>query len=129
MAEAAHPALVCKNWRRLIPLELRSLFILIDFPYSFQPTTSVGLFCDSLPAPQIGNAFFGSPSIFLWPAALVAACKAWPAAKTGTPQGARTGLGNGSKPGAKANSNRSPVRAKDNSPGQAKRRPGFNVPK
>ena len=28
MAEAAHSALVCKNWRRLIPLELRSLFIL-----------------------------------------------------------------------------------------------------
>src|ERR1019366_3892693 len=37
-----------------------------DFPYGFLPTTSVGLFCDSLPAPQIGKAFFGSPSIFLW---------------------------------------------------------------
>src|ERR1017187_7553710 len=44
MAEAAHSALVCKNWRRLIPLEWRSLFILVDFPYSFQPTTSVGFF-------------------------------------------------------------------------------------
>src|ERR1017187_2714041 len=28
MAEAAHSALVCKNWLRLIPLELRSLVIL-----------------------------------------------------------------------------------------------------
>src|ERR1035437_10411140 len=33
IAEAAHPALVCKNWRRLIPLELRSLFILVDIPH------------------------------------------------------------------------------------------------
>src|ERR1017187_7528456 len=65
MAEAAHSALVCKNWRRLIPLELRSLFILVDFPYSFQPTTSVGLFCDSLPAPQIGKAFFGWHALLL----------------------------------------------------------------
>src|SRR5271154_2390334 len=29
MAEAANSALVCKNWRRLNPLELRSLFILV----------------------------------------------------------------------------------------------------
>src|SRR5208283_482461 len=29
IAEAANSALVCKNWRRLIPLELRSLFILV----------------------------------------------------------------------------------------------------
>src|SRR5882757_699478 len=27
IAEAANPALVCRNWRRSIPLELRSLFI------------------------------------------------------------------------------------------------------
>jgi hypothetical protein len=44
MAEAPHPALVCKNWRRLIPLALRSLFILVDFQCSFQPTTSAGFF-------------------------------------------------------------------------------------
>src|ERR1039457_6207444 len=44
MAEAPHPALVCKNWRRLIPLALRSLFILVDLPCSFQPTTSAGFF-------------------------------------------------------------------------------------
>src|SRR5580658_3763774 len=29
IAEAANSALVCKNWRRLIPLELRSSFILV----------------------------------------------------------------------------------------------------
>src|ERR1035437_999321 len=64
MAEAAHPALVCKNWRRLIPLELRSLFIMVYFPCGFQPTTSVGVFCDSLPAPQIGKAFLARMPCF-----------------------------------------------------------------
>src|SRR5271169_5706825 len=33
IAEAANSALVCKNWRRLIPLELRSLFILVDISH------------------------------------------------------------------------------------------------
>src|ERR1017187_831770 len=108
MAEAAHPALVCKNWRRLIPLELRSLFILVDFPYSFQPTTSAGLFCDSLPAPQIGKFFLARiPCISRmrrhllrgfqhldWPAVLMAAGKGWPTAKTGTPPGAEEWRGN-----------------------------------
>jgi hypothetical protein len=37
-----------------------------DFPFDLLPTTSVGLFRDSLPALQICKDFFGSPSVFLW---------------------------------------------------------------
>src|ERR1019366_10434295 len=59
MAEAANSALVCKNWRRLIPLELRSLFILVDISHMVSsPRPAWAFFCDSLPAPQIGKAFF-----------------------------------------------------------------------
>jgi len=65
MAEAANSVLVCKNWRRLIPLELRPLFILVDI---FQPTASVDLYCDTRPAPQIGKAFFWFALDFLRPA-------------------------------------------------------------
>ena len=37
-----------------------------DFPFGFLPTTSVGLFRDFLPSPQVCNLFSGPPTVFLW---------------------------------------------------------------
>src|ERR1035441_7012810 len=62
MAEAAHPALVCKNWRRFILLE--ALFILVDFHIVSNPRPTWAFFCDSLPAPQIGKVFLARMPCF-----------------------------------------------------------------
>src|ERR1035437_2776431 len=67
MAEAAHPALVCKNWRRLIPLELRSLFILVDISHIVSsPRPARAFFVILCLLHRLARLFFGSPSIFLW---------------------------------------------------------------
>jgi hypothetical protein len=39
---------------------MRILVFILDFPDGFLPTTSVGLFSDSIPAPQICKPFFQS---------------------------------------------------------------------
>jgi hypothetical protein len=39
-------------------------FIIWDFPFGFLPATSVGLFRDSLPSPQICNSIFQSALVF-----------------------------------------------------------------
>src|ERR1035441_3115481 len=67
IAEAANSALVCKNWRRLIPLELRSLFILVDISHmGSSPRPAWAFFVILCLLHRLAKLFFGSPSIFLW---------------------------------------------------------------
>ena len=55
MAEAANWALVCKKSRRFIPLELRSMFIVLEIDEILGSDGFVG---DFLPVPPVCKRFF-----------------------------------------------------------------------
>src|ERR1035437_2218301 len=67
IAEAANSALVCKNWRRLIPLELRSLFILAGISHMVSsPRPAWAFFVILFLFHRFARTFFQSVPVILW---------------------------------------------------------------